>query len=196
MQVKRPHSLRIPVTGEDRELWQARLNNMAILRHLGASLCLHDDHVVRLTLEHRTSAHYGGLGTSALNGAMIAGMIDCAMSVAGILHFRGRTCGTVQLSIQFMKPVRSPCPIIECYAIRKASNMLFLNAQLLEEDNKCSVLASGIVGASRLKMKGSGGDGRSNWFMPAGMNDEETAMGLSTPSCDYNHEHQGGHDAA
>lgn len=164
-----PHALRIPMTGEDRGLWQTRLSGMAILRHLGVELCLQDEYAVYLALKHRTSAHLGGLGTTALNGAMIAGMMDCAMSVAGILHFRGRTCGTAQLSIQFMKPVKSPCPVIECYAVRKSSNMLFLQANLLEENGKCSALATGIVGLSRLTKGSSGGDGRSNWLAPIGL---------------------------
>jgi acyl-coenzyme A thioesterase PaaI-like protein len=141
---------------------------MEILRLLGLDLSLEDEHVVRLTLKQHTSAHGGGLGTEALNGAIIAGMMDCAMSVAGILHFRGRTCGTVQLSIQFMKPVRSTHPVVECHAVRRSPSVVFLEACLLGEDGRCSALATGVVGVAKLSKQKSGEDGRSNWLAPLG----------------------------
>ncbi|QCP55152.1 PaaI family thioesterase [Trinickia violacea] len=149
--------------------WQARLSQMAILNHLGVRLDLVDDQAVRLVLERRTPAHEGGLGTERLNGAMIAGMMDCAMSIAGILHFRGRTCGTVQLSIQFMKPVRCKMPVVECRAMRRASGVVFLEAQLLEENRRCAVMATGMVGVTRIAAHDGGGDGRENWHAPVGV---------------------------
>jgi acyl-coenzyme A thioesterase PaaI-like protein len=161
-------ALSIPLAAADRLLWQTRLGSMAILRLLGVELSLEDEHVVRLTLKQHTSAHVGGLGTEALNGAIIAGMMDCAMSVAGILHFRGRTCGTVQLSIQFMKPVRATHPVVVCHAVRKSPSVVFLEARLLGEDGRCSALATGVVGVARLSKQKSGEDGRSNWLAPLG----------------------------
>ncbi|MCR4471363.1 PaaI family thioesterase [Burkholderia sp. SCN-KJ] len=143
---------------------------MAILEHLGVELDLDDKHAVRLALVRRTRAHDGGLGAAALNGAMIAGMIDCAMSVAGILHFRGRTCGTMHLSIQFMKAVRDPRPVIECRAIRRTQSLVFVEACLVGRGGRCDVLATGIVAAAQ-----SGGES-TNWLAPAGMV-QDCAMG-------------------
>lgn len=166
-----PTALSIPFSVEERRIWQERLSSMAILRHLGVELNLEDEHVVRLTLKQRTPAHIGGLGAEAINGAMIAGMMDCAMSVAGILHFRGRTCGTMQLSIQFMKPVRSLHSVIECHAVRKSPNVVFLESHLLDHDGRSNVLATGIVGISILTKQRSSKDedGRSNWLAPIGI---------------------------
>ena len=166
-QAGRGPALAIPMSAAQRWDWQARLSRMAILDHLGVRIDLADDHAVRLVLEHRTPAHEGGLGTERLNGAMIAGMMDCAMSIAGILHFRGRTCGTVQLSIQFMKPVRCKAPLVECRAVRRASGVVFLEARLLEADQRCAVMATGMVGVTRVAGRDS--DGRENWRMPAGV---------------------------
>ncbi|MEX3935295.1 PaaI family thioesterase [Paraburkholderia phymatum] len=146
-----------------------RLSQMAILNHLGVRIDLADDHAVRLVLERITPAHAGGLGTERLNGAMIAGMMDCAMSIAGILHFRGRTCGTVQLSIQFMKPVRCKTPVVECQAVRRATGVIFLEARLLEANGRCAVMATGIVGVTRVGAEDAAGDGRENWRAPAGV---------------------------
>ncbi|WP_143189287.1 hotdog domain-containing protein [Paraburkholderia lycopersici] len=88
---------------------------------------------------------------------MIAGMMDCAMSIAGILHFRGRTCGTVQLSLHFMKPVRCKAQMVECHAVRRASGVVFLEARLLESDQRCAVMATGMVGVTRVAGQGARG---------------------------------------
>ncbi|HAT32256.1 MAG TPA: PaaI family thioesterase, partial [Janthinobacterium sp.] len=142
---------------------------MAILAHLGAELDLRDDHAVCLRLTRQGAAHQGGLGTDALNGAIIAGMIDCAMSVAGILHFKGRTCGTVQMSIQFMKPVRAAEPVVACYAVRKSPGMVFLEAHLLDDAGRSSATASGVVGVASLRNGSASGAQDANWLEPAGL---------------------------
>jgi len=167
VQFGRGAALAIPMSAAQRADWQARLSRVAILDHLGVRMDLTDDYAVRLVLERSTVAHAGGLGTDRLNGAMIAGMMDCAMSIAGILHFRGRTCGTVQLSIQFMKPVRCKAPVVECRAVRRASGVVFLEARLLEENHRCAVMATGIVGVTRVA--GPDNDGRENWHGPVGV---------------------------
>ncbi|RKP46991.1 PaaI family thioesterase [Trinickia fusca] len=168
-------ALSVPGTAEDRAQWQARLGAMPILEHLGAALDLSDERVVRLALVRRTRAHTGGLGTEALNGAIIAGLMDCAMSVAGIVHFRGRTCGTVQLSIQFMKPVRAAQPVVECWAVRRSSSVVFLEARLIDGDGRPSVMATGMVGVARLAKRDSGTDGRSNWLNTADLETRDAA---------------------
>jgi acyl-coenzyme A thioesterase PaaI-like protein len=160
--------LRIPASREERQEWERRLCEMPVMKHLGAELDLQDPYIVRLHLRHPSDAHYGGLGTKALNGAMIAGMMDCAMSVAGILHFRGRTCGTLHMSVDFMKPVRSRYPTVECRAVRKSPNVIFLEAQLIECGKRSSVSASGIVGVSGLKQSQNTDAENANWLMPFG----------------------------
>lgn len=144
----RRDTIPIPCSAQERSAWAIHLSRMAILRHLGVVLDLGDEYVVRLRLAQRTPAHDGGVGTAALNGAMIAGMLDCAMSVAGILHFRGRGCGTSNLNIQFIKPVRERHPVVECVGIRRSSSLLFVEARLLGPGGRCDVMATGAVGVT------------------------------------------------
>lgn len=162
--------LRIPFDQAGRDLWQQRLGQMAILHHLGTELDLSHESLVRLHLKHPGIQHQGGLGTEALNGAIIAGMMDCAISVAGIVHFRGKTCGTVQMSIQFMKPVRSMTCSVECYAVRKSPNLVFLEARLIERGNRCSVMATGVVGLAKLGPSEAETPAQQhhNWLAPSG----------------------------
>lgn len=159
----RAQGLRLPVAAEDRAQWQQRLNALPVLRHMGAELDLTDPAVVRLRLVRQLDSHMGGLGTSALNGAVIAGMIDCGISTAGILQFRGRTCGTVHLSIDFMKPVRIALPTLECRVVRRTDSLAFIEARLLAPDSGTSTQASGIVALARLPARDPAGAPAGNW---------------------------------
>ena len=166
---RREGAIGIPLSAERRGEWQDRLSKMAILEHLGVRLDLSGDDAVRLVLERCTPAHAGGLGTERLNGAMIAGMIDCAMSIAGILQFGGRTSGTMQLSIQFMKPVKCKQVTVECRVVRRTSTVAFVEARLVEADGRCAVMATGMVGVARVASRQGSGDGTQNWASPLGM---------------------------
>lgn len=172
-------AIAIPLSAEQRAQWQDRLSKMAILEHLGVRLDLSEDDAVRLVLERCTPAHAGGLGAERLNGAMIAGMVDCAMSIAGILQFGGRTSGTMQLSIQFMKPVKCKKVVVECRVARRTTAVAFVEARLLEADGRCAVMATGMVGVARVASRQGSGDGTQNWASPVG-------MGLTSPSANGN----------
>lgn len=166
---RREGAIAIPLSAEERGEWQGRLSKMAILEHLGVRLDLSGDDAVRLVLERCTPAHAGGLGAERLNGAMIAGMVDCAMSIAGILQFGGRTSGTMQLSIQFMKPVKCKQVVVECRVVRRTTAVAFVEARLLEADGRCAVMATGMVGVARVASRQGSGDGTRNWASPVGM---------------------------
>ena len=150
-------TLRIPLDAAQRALWQARLNTLAVLTHLGAELDLSGDEAVRIRLVRSLPAHSGGLGGDAINGATLAAMVDCAVATTGVLLFRGRTCGTLQLSIDFMKPVRTALPELECRVVRRTSTLAFVEARLFGHRGALHLKASGIVCVA----KASAGDGES-----------------------------------
>lgn len=180
--------LRLPVTTEERAQWQRRLNMMPVLLHMGAELNLSDPIVVRLTLTQQLEAHAGGLGATALNGAVIAGMMDCGISTVGILQFRGRTCGTVHLSIDFMKPVRTAHPVLECCVVRRTDALVFVEARLLGSDGSMNARANGIVSLARLTGQQAKNGQHENWnllqsggFSGGVRQPEEPGQCLSTP---------------
>jgi acyl-coenzyme A thioesterase PaaI-like protein len=150
-------AIRLPLDAQQRAVWQARLNTLAVLTHLGAELDLSDDDAVRIRLVRALPAHSGGLGGDAVNGATLAALVDCAVATTGVLLFRGRTCGTLQLSIDFMKPVRTALPEIECRVLRRTSTLGFVEARLPGPRGALHLKASGIVSVA----KASAGDGES-----------------------------------
>ncbi|MDL5031130.1 PaaI family thioesterase [Pelomonas sp. APW6] len=176
-------AIRFPLDAAQRACWEARLNTMALLTHLGAALDLSDEQAVRIRLVRSLPAHTGGLGGEAINGATLAAMADCGIASAGVLLFRGRTCGTLQLSMDFMKPVRSASPELECRVLRRTHSLAFVEARLLGRNGALHFKASGIVSVARA-MGGDDESWASRFAMPAPQGD-----GLSSPLLDSLHHH-------
>lgn len=146
------HTIRIPLDAAQRSLWQARLNSLPVLTQMGAELDLSDDSTVRIRLVRSLPAHVGGLGGDAINGATLAAMVDCAVASTGVLLFRGRTCGTLQLSIEYMKPVRTRLPELECRVLRRTNKLAFVEVRLFGPRRAIQLKASGIVSVANASM--------------------------------------------
>jgi acyl-coenzyme A thioesterase PaaI-like protein len=86
---------------EFEKLW----NSHAGMRHMGARVDLSTPEEVRCVVDPIRPEHRGGLGTEAVNGAVISGVFDLVIGLSGYVHTRGRRAGVAQLSIQFLRPV-------------------------------------------------------------------------------------------
>jgi acyl-coenzyme A thioesterase PaaI-like protein len=115
---------------------------------MDATLDLSDPGLVRVHLAEVRAHHQGGMGSGAVNGAVIAGLFDAALGVAGVLQFPGRRAGTVELSVKFMRPTRGHS--VDAYAItlKRAEGLAFLEGELWSEGRLCA-MATGIVSTAR-----------------------------------------------
>lgn len=89
----------------DRHEFERQWNSHAGMRHMGARVNLSTPGEVRCVVDPIEPYHRGGLGTEAVNGAVIAGVFDLVIGLSGYVHTRGRRAGVAQLSIQFLRPV-------------------------------------------------------------------------------------------
>ena len=169
-------AIRFPLDAAQRARWQAHLNTLALLTHLGAELDFSDEAIVRVRLVRPLPAHTGGLGGAAVNGATLAAMADCGIASAGVLLFRGRTCGTLQLSMDFMKPVRTAMPELECRVLRRTRSLAFVEARLLGRQGTVHFKASGIVSVARA-LEGDDEAWASRFAMTAIPDDAQTQKG-------------------
>lgn len=140
----RSRAMTIPMPLPEREKWAAGFNRLAAMRHFGATLDLGDDKVVRVMLPKVEDHHRGGLGTSAVNGAVIAGMFDCALGVAGVMQFPGQRTGTVELSIKLLRPVIGDTLEFYGVAIKSSQAIAFAESELFSGGRLCA-LATGMV---------------------------------------------------
>jgi acyl-coenzyme A thioesterase PaaI-like protein len=131
-----------------RRAWQEQFNALPAMAVMGATLDLSEDAVVRVHLPEVRPHHQGGMGSAAVNGAVIAGLFDAALGVAGVLQFPGRRAGTVELSVKFMRPTRGRSVDAYAIALKRAEGLAFLEGELWAEGRLCAV-ATGIVSTAR-----------------------------------------------
>ncbi len=136
--------LSIPLSAGDRQRWQDQFNSIPGMKYLGCALDISDDRVVAVHLPEIQAHHQGGLGTDAVNGAVLAGFFDCALGVAGVLQFPRRRAGTVELSMKFMRPTRGDSLTAYAVALKRSGNLCFVESELYCGNRLCAV-ATGVV---------------------------------------------------
>lgn len=146
----RARGLAMALSAPERIAWAEGFNKLPAMRHFGSTLDLGDDVVVRTVLPQVDEHHRGGLGTAAVNGAVIAGLFDCALGVAGVMQLPGKRTGTVELSIKLLRPVLGDCVDLYAVAIKRSKQIVFAEAQLFSGGRLCA-LGSGMVAIASTK---------------------------------------------
>ena len=88
--------------------------------------------------------HLGGLGSDYVNGAVVAGLLDASLGVAGAVHYLGQPAGTVELSIKFIRAIHGPTITAYAVALKRSESVCFVEGKLFSEGRLCA-LASGLV---------------------------------------------------
>lgn len=138
----------IPMDAAARLEWANQFNAMPAMGATGATLDLEDPAVVRVHLSEVRPHHQGGMGSAAVNGAVIAGLFDAALGVAGVIQFPGRRAGTVELSVKFMRPTRGGSVDACAVTLKRAEDLAFMEGELWSAGKLCAV-ATGIVSTAR-----------------------------------------------
>ncbi len=137
-------ALAMPLSLADRQRFCSQFNRLPAMALMGCALDLEHAGVVRVTLPEVQDQHRGGMGTSAINGAVISGLCDCALGVSGVLQFNGKRAGTVEMSIKFMRPGMGRTAVAYAAALKRGSNVVFAEAELYSDGVLCAI-ASGMV---------------------------------------------------
>ncbi|MGD8726960.1 MAG: PaaI family thioesterase [Gemmatimonadales bacterium] len=134
--------------GNELTAFQAEWNQHPGMRHMGAELDLSDPHVVRAVVDPIRPEHRGGLGTDAVNGAVIAGVFDLVIGLCGYLQTVGRRAGVAQLSIQFLRPVHGSRFEVVGHPVRAGNTLVFATSELRDERGTVCARCDGIVAVS------------------------------------------------
>lgn len=94
--------------------------------------------------------HKGGIGTDAVNGAVIALLSDLAIGLLGIYHYADGLTATSSLTIHYVKPLLTQKVIVKAEETQVIGKRIFGVATIMnEKDEVCSYangsLAKGIV---------------------------------------------------
>lgn len=144
----RARALLMPRTESERQQWQQGFNTLPAARHFDFSVDLSDPRLVAIRLGSIQPWHRGGLGTPAVNGAIIAGMFDIGLGLAGGQQFPQRPTGTIDLSIKLMKPTLGPQVVLYAWAVEKRTHVVFVEAEVHDSGNGITAIGQGLVSAS------------------------------------------------
>ncbi len=134
-----------PLSDGERSALAARWNEHPGMRHMGVRVDLSAPEVVRVYVDPVQRHHRGGLGTDAVNGAVMAGAFDLAIGLVG--HFRNldRRSGTAQLNIHFLRPVLGDRFEVLGRLVRAGRSLVFATADLHDETGQLCARCDGIV---------------------------------------------------
>lgn len=143
-----------------------RLNKLPMIARLGGRFDLTSDpRTVCVCIDQVQDYHLGGLGVAAVNGAAISAITDCAVGAVGIVHFPAVRSGTVNLAINFVRPLFGRTVRAYCWVTRRTNLLLFVEAAVLDSSNRVCATAAGMVAQVLPRASGSpasgssGGDG-------------------------------------
>ena len=122
---------------------------------MGARADLTDSEVVRVVIDPVQPAHRGGLGTDAVNGAVIAGLFDVAIGIVGHFQTIGQRAGTAHLGIQYLRPLVGNRVVVEARLVKAGANLVFATAEALDADGTVCARAEGIVAVSGIGKTGT-----------------------------------------
>ena len=123
------------------ETWNAHPG----MRHMGARTDFSDPNLVRVLISPLQSHHRGGLGTQAVNGAVIAGLCDVAVGIVGHFQNPDRRVGTAQISVQFLRPVLGESVTAVARLVKAGTNLVFASAEVVDEKGLVCARCDGIV---------------------------------------------------
>ena len=144
-----------PISGElsadERKRIEDRWNVLPAMRYLGARVDLSDPALVRLVVDPVQPHHRGGLGTEAVNGVVMAGLFDLAIGL--VAHFTAlqQRVGTVQLNVQYMRPVHGSRFDVRGRLVRRGRTLVFATADLVDQEGTVCAKCDGMSRSSAMR---------------------------------------------
>ena len=133
-----------PLSDAERAALTAQWNEHQGMRHMGVRVDLSAPDVVRMYVDPVEAHHRGGLGTDAVNGAVIAGVFDLTIGLVGHFCTLGRRTGTAQLNIHFVRPVLGDRFEVLGRLVRAGRSLVFATADLHDERGQLCARCDGI----------------------------------------------------
>lgn len=135
----------IPLPSEERRRLAERWNALPAMRHLGARVDFEDPSAVRVVIDRVEPHHRGGVGTDAVNGAVIAALCDAAVGLVGHLQAPARRVGTAQLGVQFLTPLHGNRVVAVGRLVRAGRSLVFAHVEVEDEAGRVCTRCDGIV---------------------------------------------------
>jgi uncharacterized protein (TIGR00369 family) len=125
------------------------LNHSPPLAHAGLRLSFPRTDLVVAELSEVQPQHRGGLGTSAVNGGVLAAVFDLVTGCTALLVDARRRSATVQLSMSFERPVLGDSLRAEARIDNRGQRTLFASARILDARGQVCARCQAVVALAR-----------------------------------------------
>lgn len=139
-----PDSPKPAPTPAQLERYAQFFNGSKAMRYLGATLSFPSSDRVLVTLDAISPEMRGGLGTSAVNGAVLAGLFDLAIGCTPALIDPTRRTATIQLSMSFERAVTGNRITVEAGIDSAGGSTIFSSARLFDEAGNVCARCQGV----------------------------------------------------
>jgi uncharacterized protein (TIGR00369 family) len=96
-------------------------------------------------IDQVSEIHQGGIGTEAVNGAVIALLVDLAIGLLGIPHFAEGMTATSNLNINYVKPLIATKVIVKAEQTEVIGKRIFGIARVMNEKEEVCAYATGSL---------------------------------------------------
>ncbi len=145
-----PESKPLPPSPQQLERYAELFNESVTLKYFGVRIAFPEGKRVEIRLDHIRPEHRGGLGTSAVNGGVLAALFDLAIGCTPALVDPTKRTATMQLSISFEKPVFGDSLRVESKVNSVGKSILFATAKIFDSQGTECARCQGVVRISGL----------------------------------------------
>ena len=96
-------------------------------------------------IDQVSEIHQGGIGTEAVNGAVIAMLVDLAIGLLGVNHFAEGMTATSNLNINYVKPLIATKVIVKAEQTEVIGKRIFGIARVMNEKEEVCAYATGSL---------------------------------------------------
>jgi len=143
-------------TPEQLDTYAREFNKTQTLKHFGAEVSFPSLDRVQVTLRSIRPELRGGLGTSAVNGGVLAAMFDLVIGCTPALIDPTRRSATMQLSMNFMRPVLGDSLTAEGRIETAGNSSIFASAKIIDERGQVCATAQGISKIGKVSWSSGG----------------------------------------
>jgi uncharacterized protein (TIGR00369 family) len=146
-------------TAEQLATYAAGFNGSATLRYFQTVLSFPTTELVRAVIDPIPPEMLGGMGMEVVNGGVLSAMFDLVLGSSAALVDPTRRAATMQLSMNFMRPLGGPRLVAEAWVDRAGSETVFSSAHLLDASGTVCGRAQGVVKLARIGWSKGGSPG-------------------------------------
>ena len=120
-------------------------NSSIQLKHGGIRVDLTNISKPLVIIDNVEEHHKGGIGTEAVNGAVIAMLADLAIGLLGLAHYSDGMTGTSNLNITYVKPLHATKVIVSAEQTEVINKRIFGIVRVMNEKEEVCAYATGAL---------------------------------------------------